>query len=64
MQSLPEEFNVILDRKFAFIIDVSDYNIKNSYPVYGVIKLTDDEDVVTELDKKLALGQVRICLFL
>ncbi|XP_076929536.1 uncharacterized protein LOC143593980 [Bidens hawaiensis] len=44
MHTFPEELNIILEKKFAFIVEVSDYNIRNSYDVYGVSKLTDDED--------------------
>ncbi|XP_076931958.1 uncharacterized protein LOC143597307 [Bidens hawaiensis] len=57
MHTFPEELNIILDKKFAFIVEVSDYNIRNSYNVYGVTKLMDDEDVLNELDKQLAHGQ-------
>ncbi|XP_076894221.1 uncharacterized protein LOC143546442 [Bidens hawaiensis] len=57
MQALPEEVNVILEKKFAFIIDVTDYNIKTSYDVFGVSKLTDDDDVVYELETKFTLDQ-------
>ncbi|XP_076941367.1 replication protein A 70 kDa DNA-binding subunit A-like [Bidens hawaiensis] len=57
MHTFPEEHNTILEKKFAFIVEVSDYNIRNSYDVYGVSKLTDDEDVLNDLDKQLAHGQ-------
>ncbi|XP_076950245.1 uncharacterized protein LOC143623162 [Bidens hawaiensis] len=57
MHTFLEELNIILEKKFAFIVEVSDYNIRNSYDVYGVTKLTDDEDVLNDLDKQLANGQ-------
>ncbi|XP_076887172.1 uncharacterized protein LOC143537249 [Bidens hawaiensis] len=38
-------------------VEVSDYNIRNSYDVYDVSKLTDDDDVLNDLDKKLAHDQ-------
>ncbi|XP_076899913.1 uncharacterized protein LOC143553910 [Bidens hawaiensis] len=57
MHTFPEELNIILEKKFAFIVEVSDYNIRNSYDVYGVSKLTDDESVLNELDKQLGHGQ-------
>ncbi|XP_076945219.1 uncharacterized protein LOC143616209 [Bidens hawaiensis] len=57
IHTFPEELNIILEKKFAFIVEVSDYNIRNSYDVYAVSKLTDDEDVLNELDKQLAHGQ-------
>ncbi|XP_076926797.1 uncharacterized protein LOC143590093 [Bidens hawaiensis] len=57
MHTFLEELNIILEKKFAFIVEVSDYNIRNSYDVYGVGKLTDDEDVLNELDKQLGHGK-------
>ncbi|XP_076934860.1 replication protein A 70 kDa DNA-binding subunit A-like, partial [Bidens hawaiensis] len=57
MHTFPEELNTILEKKFAFIVEVSDYNIRNSYDVYGITKLTDDQDVLNDLDKQLAHGQ-------
>ncbi|XP_076902249.1 uncharacterized protein LOC143556924 [Bidens hawaiensis] len=57
MHTFPEELNIILEKNFAFIVEVSDYNIRNSYDVYGVSKLTDDEEVLIDLDKQLAHGQ-------
>ncbi|XP_076957175.1 uncharacterized protein LOC143632576 [Bidens hawaiensis] len=57
MHTFPKEHNIILEKRFAFIVEVSDYNIRNSYDVYGVIKLTDDEDVLNDLDKQLGQGQ-------
>ncbi|XP_076955796.1 replication protein A 70 kDa DNA-binding subunit B-like [Bidens hawaiensis] len=57
MHTFPKELNTILEKKFAFIVEVSDYNIRNSYDVYSVTKLTDDQDVLNDLDKQLAHGQ-------
>ncbi|XP_076955091.1 uncharacterized protein LOC143629803 [Bidens hawaiensis] len=57
MHTFPDELNIILEKRFAFVVEVSDYNIRNSYDVYGVIKLTDDEDVLSDLDKQLGHGQ-------
>ncbi|XP_076954819.1 uncharacterized protein LOC143629427 [Bidens hawaiensis] len=57
IQPLPDDMNVILEKKFAFVIDVTNYNIKNSYDVFGVSKLTDDHDVISELETKLSVGE-------
>ncbi|XP_076895912.1 uncharacterized protein LOC143548703 [Bidens hawaiensis] len=58
IQPLPDDINVILEKKFAFVIDVTDYNIKNSYDAFGVSKLIDDYDVISELETKLSFGEV------
>ncbi|XP_076920800.1 uncharacterized protein LOC143582026 [Bidens hawaiensis] len=57
MHTFPEELNIIFEKRFAFVVEVSDYNIRNSYDVYGVIRLTDDEDVLNDHDKQLGDGQ-------
>ncbi|XP_076945665.1 uncharacterized protein LOC143616831 [Bidens hawaiensis] len=42
----PDEF------KFAFKIDISQYNLDYSKWVFGVSKLSDDKDIIFELEKK------------
>ncbi|XP_035845742.1 replication protein A 70 kDa DNA-binding subunit B-like [Helianthus annuus] len=48
----PDEFEALLGKKFAFKIDISEFNIENNFWFFGVSKLTDDEDIIFELEKK------------
>ncbi|KAF5762746.1 putative replication protein A, OB [Helianthus annuus] len=48
----PDEFEALLGKKFAFKIDISDFNIEHNFWFFGVSKLTDDEDIIFELEKK------------
>ncbi|XP_024978977.1 replication protein A 70 kDa DNA-binding subunit A-like [Cynara cardunculus var. scolymus] len=48
----PNELDVLLDRRFAIKIDITDYNIKNSCFIYDISKLTDDDDILSELELK------------
>ncbi|KAK9060051.1 hypothetical protein SSX86_020755 [Deinandra increscens subsp. villosa] len=53
----PEEINSLVEKRFAFKIEITEYNFKNNYQVYGVSALLDDSSVVSKLDKKFNLGQ-------
>ncbi|KAF5795740.1 putative nucleic acid-binding, replication factor A [Helianthus annuus] len=48
----PDEFEALLGKKIAFKIDISEFNIENNFWFFGVSKLTDDEDIIFELEKK------------
>ncbi|KAJ0843662.1 putative nucleic acid-binding, replication factor A [Helianthus annuus] len=48
----PDEFEALLGKKFAFKIDISEFNIEHNFWFFGVSKLTDDEDIIFELEKK------------
>ncbi|KAI3701438.1 hypothetical protein L6452_26516 [Arctium lappa] len=54
LEMFPEDLNVLLDRKFAIKIEVNNYNIKNSCFVYGISKLTDDENILNELEMRFS----------
>ncbi|KAK9075631.1 hypothetical protein SSX86_003957 [Deinandra increscens subsp. villosa] len=53
----PEEINSLVDKRFAFKIEITEYNFNNNYQVYGVAALLDDSLVVSKLEKKFNLGQ-------
>ncbi|KAI3685782.1 hypothetical protein L6452_35040 [Arctium lappa] len=44
----------VLPKKFAIKIEVNNYNIKNSCFVYGISKLTDDENILNELEMRFS----------
>ncbi|KAD5802810.1 hypothetical protein E3N88_14170 [Mikania micrantha] len=46
-----------VDQKFAFKIEVSDFNLKNNYQVYGILKITNDSSILSELDKRVNIIQ-------
>ncbi|KAI3726888.1 hypothetical protein L1987_66694 [Smallanthus sonchifolius] len=47
--NLPHEISRLVDKKLAFKIDVSEYNLKNDYRVYTVLKICDDPAIISEL---------------
>ncbi|KAK1428083.1 hypothetical protein QVD17_16911 [Tagetes erecta] len=57
MGALPEETNTLIDKKFAFKIEVTEYNFKFSSDTYTISKLTDDPDVLLELEKQAKKNQ-------
>ena len=54
----PQELNALLNRKFAFKISISPFNIKHKSDGYSVSKLTDNRTVIAELDKIFDVIQV------
>ncbi|KAK1416423.1 hypothetical protein QVD17_32214 [Tagetes erecta] len=49
-ETFPHEMSRLLERKLAFKIEVSDYNLKNpEWMVYTVLKVCDDPEVISEL---------------
>ncbi|KAK9063102.1 hypothetical protein SSX86_016972 [Deinandra increscens subsp. villosa] len=51
-EPLPKELQDLIDRKFAFKISVTEFNIENRYKFYTVIKVTDDPIIISALEKK------------
>ncbi|XP_076908821.1 uncharacterized protein LOC143565856 [Bidens hawaiensis] len=51
-EMFPYEFLALLGKKFAFKIDISQYNLDYGKWVFAVSKLTDDKDIIFELEKK------------
>ncbi|KAI3820093.1 hypothetical protein L1987_13951 [Smallanthus sonchifolius] len=54
----PENLDILIEKKFAFKVDVTIYNLKEKVPIYGISKITDDYNIMAELDKKLSTEQV------
>ncbi|XP_076928963.1 uncharacterized protein LOC143593124 [Bidens hawaiensis] len=48
----PPELDCLLEKKFAFKVDVAEFNFRNSVEDYGINKLTDDTNILTALQKK------------
>lgn len=48
----PDEFEYLIEKKYAFKIGVTQYNIDNNSWVFGISKMTDDMEIISELEKK------------
>ncbi|XP_076941419.1 uncharacterized protein LOC143610969, partial [Bidens hawaiensis] len=46
------EFDCLLEKKFAFKVDVAEFNFRNNVEDYSINKLTDDTNILTELQKR------------
>ncbi|KAF5772222.1 putative nucleic acid-binding, replication factor A [Helianthus annuus] len=57
-QTLPAEFDTLINRKFAFQIKVSSYNIANQSENYGISMLSSDDDILSALEKKWKINEV------
>lgn len=48
----PDEFHKLIGRKFAFKIEVSQFNVDKQVWFFKVLKLTDSPDIISELERK------------
>ncbi|KAJ0582116.1 putative nucleic acid-binding, replication factor A [Helianthus annuus] len=48
-ESFPHEISRLVEKKLAFKIEVSDYNLNRDYHVYTIQKECDDSDIIVEL---------------
>ncbi|KAI3727322.1 hypothetical protein L1987_67135 [Smallanthus sonchifolius] len=48
----PDEFSELLGKKFAFKIDITEFNINNNHWFFGISKLTENVDIISKLEKK------------
>ncbi|CAI9265393.1 unnamed protein product [Lactuca saligna] len=55
MQLFPNQMNVLKNRKFAFLVEITSYNVSNYNNIYSVVKLTEDVDIVSNLESKLEI---------
>ncbi|XP_076897749.1 replication protein A 70 kDa DNA-binding subunit C-like [Bidens hawaiensis] len=56
--TLPAAFNVLLERKFAFRIEIKKYNLDNNAEYFSITKLTEDPNIISELEKNFYNNQV------
>ncbi|XP_023763260.1 uncharacterized protein LOC111911742 [Lactuca sativa] len=55
----PNQMNVLKNKKFAFIGDITSYNVINYNNIYTVVKLTEDVSIVSDLESKLEVMSVQ-----
>ncbi|CAH1434000.1 unnamed protein product [Lactuca virosa] len=55
----PNQMNVLKNRKFAFLVDITSYNVINYNNIYTVVKLTEDVSIVSDLESKLEVISVQ-----
>ncbi|XP_024963374.1 uncharacterized protein LOC112503596 [Cynara cardunculus var. scolymus] len=57
LDMFPDDLDVLLDRRFAIKIEITDYNIKNRCFIYCISKLTDDDAILNELEMRCTSQQ-------
>nr|KAJ0218055.1 hypothetical protein LSAT_V11C300134410 [Lactuca sativa] len=53
----PIELKVVVEKKLAIKIDISSYNVTNKSNIYGISRLTDNANIIDELEKKNIIPQ-------
>ncbi|XP_022024112.1 replication protein A 70 kDa DNA-binding subunit E-like [Helianthus annuus] len=53
----PEVFGTLVGKKYAFVINVSDYNIEYQVENYGITMATNDDDIIDALYSKFNINQ-------
>ncbi|XP_076949151.1 uncharacterized protein LOC143621690 [Bidens hawaiensis] len=56
--TLPAAFNVLLERKFAFRIEIKNYNLDNNAEYFSITKLTEDLNIISKREKNFYNNQV------
>ncbi|CAI9261410.1 unnamed protein product [Lactuca saligna] len=51
----PMQLNVLKNRKFGFVVDITEYNVNNYNNIYTVLRVTEDMSIVCELESKIEL---------
>ncbi|MFS7959535.1 putative nucleic acid-binding protein [Helianthus anomalus] len=54
----PDELNSLVGKKFAFNIEVSNYNVEYKYKSFGITKITHDVAILSTLEKNFIDHQV------
>ncbi|CAH1435656.1 unnamed protein product [Lactuca virosa] len=53
----PSDIKALKDMKLAFIVSVSKYNVQRNNNQYTISKISDDETLIEELDKKFVVAE-------
>ncbi|CAI9293443.1 unnamed protein product [Lactuca saligna] len=55
----PMQLNVLKNRKFGFVVDITEYNVNNYNNIYTVLRVTEDMSIVCELESKIELMSIQ-----
>nr|KAJ0219361.1 hypothetical protein LSAT_V11C300143210 [Lactuca sativa] len=55
----PMQLNVLKNRKFGFVVDITEYNVNNYNNIYTVLRVTEDMSIVFELESKIELMSIQ-----
>ncbi|KAL7604760.1 hypothetical protein Lser_V15G20471 [Lactuca serriola] len=55
----PMQLNVLKNRKFGFLVDITEYNVNNYNNIYTVLRVTEDMSIVSELESKIELMSIQ-----
>lgn len=61
--SYPKEFDEFIGKKFAFIINVTPYNIDHPNSQFGISMLTNDEILLSKINKKWDVEKVTLIFY-
>ncbi|CAI9263325.1 unnamed protein product [Lactuca saligna] len=53
------QLNVLKNRKFGFLVDITEYNVNNYNNIYTVLRVTKDMSIVYELESKIELMSIQ-----
>ncbi|CAI9280392.1 unnamed protein product [Lactuca saligna] len=55
----PMQLNVLKNRKFGFVVDITEYNVNNYNNIYTVLRVTKDMSIISELESKIELMTIQ-----
>nr|KAJ0226273.1 hypothetical protein LSAT_V11C100037180 [Lactuca sativa] len=54
----PMELKVVVDKKLAIKIDITSYNVNNKSNIYGILRLTENTQLIDEIERRNHIPQV------
>ena len=60
----PSEINVLKDMKLAFIVSISKYNLERNNNQYSILRSSDDDKLIQQLEKNFVVSEVIILKFI
>lgn len=60
----PSEINVLKDMKLAFIVSISKYNLERNNNQYSILRSSDDDKLIQQLEKNFVVSEVIILQFI
>nr|KAJ0190461.1 hypothetical protein LSAT_V11C800438650 [Lactuca sativa] len=55
LKLFPNQINILKNHKFAFLVDITSYNVYNYNNIYTILKHTEDVSIFSKFESKLEL---------
>ena len=60
----PKEITDIVDKKFVFKVSIDEYNLKKLMPVFNVMRMSNDPDIIESVCATATPGKVYLKIYI